>query len=82
MYYTYILYSKYLDKFYIGSAENVEQRLTKHITNHKGFTGKAKDWSVEYSEQFESKYEAQIRENQIKKWKSSAMIRDLVRNRK
>jgi putative endonuclease len=44
MYNIYILYSKTLDKFYVGStSESIVERMKKHSTNHKGFTGKAKD---------------------------------------
>ena len=34
----YILYSKLLDKYYVGSTTNVMERLKKHLNNHKGFT--------------------------------------------
>ena len=47
MCYTYILYSETLDKFYIGhTCENLNERLTKHLSNHKGFTAKVKDWKI------------------------------------
>lgn len=52
-YTVYILYSTSLDKFYIGfTSELIEERLRKHLSNHSGFTGKAKDWSVGYQEKF------------------------------
>ena len=78
MFYLYILYSALLDKFYVGSTSNIEIRLKKHLSNHKGFTSRAKDWKVTYMEEFESKVEAQKREKQIKNWKSRKMIRALV----
>ena len=43
----YILFSETLNKYYIGSSEDVLKRLEKHLQNHKGFTGKAKDWVLE-----------------------------------
>jgi len=40
---TYILYSKELDRFYIRhTALSIGERLKKHLTNHSGFTAKAK----------------------------------------
>jgi putative endonuclease len=54
-YFIYILYSKSLDKYYIGSTEDVLKRLKKHLENHKGFTSKAKDWELKYTESYESK---------------------------
>ena len=79
MVYCYILYSKILDKFYIGhTAENLEERLHKHLSNHKGFTAKSKDWEIIYSETFETKSEAYKREMQIKSWKSKIKITKLI----
>ena len=79
MVYCYILYSKILDKFYIGhTAENLEERLRKHLSNHKGFTAKSKDWEIIYSETFETKSEAYKREMQIKSWKSKIKITKLI----
>ncbi|MBI9038167.1 MAG: GIY-YIG nuclease family protein [Bacteroidales bacterium] len=39
-YFFYILFSKKLDKYYFGYSQNPVERLKKHNTNHKGFTGK------------------------------------------
>ena len=79
MFYVYILYSKFLDKYYIGhTGQNLDQRLRKHNTNHKGFTGKANDWVLKYFEEFNSKPEAYQRELAIKKRKSRAYIEKLI----
>jgi putative endonuclease len=79
MAYTYILYSHILDKFYIGSTgESLEERLRRHLTSHKGFTSKAKDWIIVYSEQYQDIKEAHQREMQIKRWKSKKMIQDMI----
>ncbi len=52
----YILYSKFLNQYYIGhTSEGLEERLRKHLSNHSGFTGKSKDWIIVYSEEFETK---------------------------
>ncbi len=75
----YILKSAQLDKFYIGSTgSSLESRLQKHMTDHSGFTAKAKDWVLVYSEEFEKIEDAAKRERQIKKWKSRKMIDQLV----
>jgi putative endonuclease len=63
----YILYSDSLDKFYIGHTEDdLEERLRKHNSNHKGFTGKKHDWRIVYSEIFENKSMAYAREREVK----------------
>jgi len=77
----YILYSEKLDKYYIGSTESsIEDRLKKHLSNHKGFTGKIKDWKVVYSEILPDKQHALTREKHIKSWKSRIMIEKLIKN--
>gem|GEM_PF-6676280 len=49
-YFTYILYSEKLDKYYVGYTKEISQRLEQHLWKHKGFTGKADDWIVKYVE--------------------------------
>ena len=74
----YILYSKSLDRYYIGHCQNLQERLDRHLTNHKGFTAKAKDWIVVYTEDFDQKTEAYARERQVKGWKSRQAIEELI----
>ena len=77
MFYTYVIYSISRNRYYVGSTSNLQERLLKHNTNHKGFTGKANDWEIVHSEEFPSKEEALAREKQIKSWKSRKMIEKL-----
>ena len=58
----------------------MQERLKKHLSNHKGYTSKTKDWIVVYTEIFETKTEALNRESQIKNWKSKVMIEKLIRS--
>jgi len=78
MHYTYILYSDSIKKYYIGSSENLEERLKKHLSNHKVFTVKINDWKIVYSEEFTTKSEAIKREKEIKAWKSAVRIKKLI----
>ena len=79
MYHTYILYSQVLDKYYVGYTSDVlDERIRKHNSNHKGFTGGKGDWQLMYSESFEEKSLASHREQIIKKWKSRKMIEKLI----
>ena len=77
-FYLYILHSRLLNKFYIGHTSSIEDRIKTHLYKHGGFTSKAKDWVLVYSEEFSIKAEAQARELQIKKWKSRLMIEKLI----
>jgi putative endonuclease len=77
-YYTYILYSPLRDRYYIGSTgDDLEERLRRHNSNHKGFTGTVNDWSYFYVEKFSSKEEALKREKEIKSKKSRRYIESL-----
>jgi putative endonuclease len=58
---------------------DVNQRLRRHLSDHKGFTAKAKDWVIVYSEDFDDLSTARKREMQIKKWKSRTLIEKLVK---
>ncbi|MFZ4476805.1 MAG: GIY-YIG nuclease family protein [Saprospiraceae bacterium] len=79
MAFVYILFSSTLDRYYIGATEATpEERLIKHLSNHKGFTAKAKDWVIVYTEMFETKDLALKREKQIKAWKSKTAIEQLI----
>ena len=77
-YHFYILYSLSLDRYYYGHTENVEERLRRHNSNHKGFTGKSADWDVVFIEDFPTKELAYARERQIKGWKSRKRIEELI----
>lgn len=74
-----ILYSKTLDKFYIGyTGDSLDERLRKHNSQHKGFTCGLADWILCYTETFELKTEAIKRERKIKNWKSRKLIEKLI----
>lgn len=78
-YKTYILFSPTKNRFYIGStSDELSQRIRRHNTNHKGFTGNTADWILIYHEPFSSKKEAMDREREIKAWKSKVKILALI----
>ena len=77
-YFVYILYSKKLNRYYVGATGDLAARMESHLWMHKGFTSKAKDWELKHSEAFVDKSEAFAREKQIKKWKSRIMIEKLI----
>ena len=80
-YYLYILYSTSLDRFYVGYSSDVELRIRKHMSKHKGYTSRAKDWKLVYQESYESKSEAYGRERELKSWKSRKKLEELVRKK-
>jgi len=49
---------------------HLHERLRKHNSDHKGFTGEVGDWKIAYTEMFPTKSVAYQRECEIKRWKS------------
>jgi len=76
MYTVYVLHSVSFDKIYVGYTSDIENRLFAH--NHpsnKGWTRSFKPWQLIYSEIFETKSEAMLREKQLKSSKGRDFIR-------
>ncbi len=78
MYYFYIIYSIKIDKYYIGHTSDLGERLRRHNSNHKGFTGSADDWEIVYSENYSTKSEAYSREREVKKLKRRDLLLKLI----
>jgi putative endonuclease len=66
MYYTYILYSKKLKKFYIGSTSDIKKRIKQHNNGIVPFTSRGVPWTCPYCEIFLIKEDA-IREEKFLK---------------
>jgi len=79
MFHLYILFSQIKNRYYVGSTGDIlEERIRKHNSNHKGFTGGIGDWELKYSEEYSTIQDARKRENEIKKWKSRKLIEKLI----
>ncbi|MFT3701044.1 MAG: GIY-YIG nuclease family protein [Agriterribacter sp.] len=76
----YILYSPFLDQYYIGHTHNLTDRIFRHNNSGSKATKKANDWKVVYTEIFETKSEAYKREMQIKKMKSRKYIEQMIKS--
>jgi putative endonuclease len=77
----YILHSADFDKYYIGATDgDLALRLKKHLSDHKGFTGKTKDWRVVHFEDYPDFIAAHRRELEVKKWKSKRRIQKLIKS--
>ena len=77
-YYIYILYSETRDRYYIGSSEDIQQRLQRHNQGATKSTKSGRPWIIVYSEEFNNKTDSLKRENQIKKMKSRIYIESLI----
>lgn len=80
MHYLYIIYSKKIDRFYIGESENVNDRLFQH--NNKlfkdSFTCKANDWELKCAIEFQNIIHARRAEAFVKKMKSRRFNEELI----
>lgn len=75
----YILHSTALDRYYIGhTTEAIEERLRKHLSAHRGWTARAKDWRLAYQENYPDKSAAYRRELEVKSWKKRERIEALI----
>jgi putative endonuclease len=78
MFYTYILYNPVINQYYIGSTNNLDDRIYRHNSGQSKSTKKgAPHWILYYNENFETRSEAYQRELQIKKMKSRKYIENL-----
>ena len=76
----YVLHSKSIDKYYVGSCKNLAKRLEEHKSNEltKGFTKRATDWEVYFSIDSLERRQAREIESHIKRMKSRKYIENLV----
>ncbi|HQW07346.1 MAG: GIY-YIG nuclease family protein [Flavobacteriales bacterium] len=75
----YILHSELLNRYYIGhTTESMQERLRKHLSDHRGWTSRAKDWLVVHTETHVDKSMAYRRELEVKGWKSRNRIQLLI----
>jgi len=74
MYYTYILFSKKLNKKYIGSTSDLRSRIKEHNRGKSEFTSKGIPWKLIYYEAFINKEDALREENFLKTGKGRKRI--------
>ena len=82
MYYVYIIYSKTIDRYYIGQTENIDERLEQHNTGYflHSYTSKTKDWEIVLSMKCSSRKQSVNIESYIKSMKSRRFINDIIQN--
>lgn len=66
MHYVYVIYSKTLNRFYVGETANLEDRLKGHVSNKNKYTGKAKDWNLVWNTVLPDRRSALLMEKKIK----------------
>ncbi|TKB97870.1 GIY-YIG nuclease family protein [Pedobacter cryophilus] len=66
MFHTYILQSLKSGRYYIGHTQNLEERLERHQSGKVTATKNKGPWKIVYTEEFNTKIEANRRELEIK----------------
>ena len=80
MHYLYILFSKTLNRFYVGETSDLELRLEKHSQKHYkySFSAKAQDWKLIFHKKFLRKEDAVYLEQFIKRMKSKKFTQKII----
>ena len=82
MYYVYGLKSIKNGSYYVGSCENLSNRLDLHNRGLVRSTKRYLPWQIVYREQYKTLQEARKRELQIKSWKKRSSIERLIKKSK
>ena len=82
MAWVYILYSKKIDKYYVGACTDLDRRFYEHNLGRSKFTSTGIPWELVYSEEWEDLVLAKQRELKIKKMKSRVYIQEIIRKGK
>jgi len=80
MFYVYILKSEVKGKYYIGYTSDLVQRIKNHNRGKNVSTKSGIPWKIVYSEEFEDKRSAWLREKQIKSYKGGEAFKKLMLN--
>jgi putative endonuclease len=67
MFYVYVLFSEKLNKYYVGSTNDIQKRLVQHNAGKTSFTSRGIPWIIIISMEFNSRAEAVQLELKIKK---------------
>ncbi|MBN1186343.1 MAG: GIY-YIG nuclease family protein [Bacteroidales bacterium] len=81
MFTVYVLFSEKFNKIYIGYTSDLEKRFISHNElGNKGWTIHFRPWKILYTENFNLKTEAMIREKELKSGKGREFIWNLINN--
>ena len=82
MHFIYIIYSKDVNKFYVGETPDVENRVALHNEHYfkDAFTKIAKDWEVVLKFECRNRSEAIFIEKFIKRMKSNQFIKKIIQD--
>jgi len=74
-YFIYVLKSKSYNNFYIGSTQDIENRIREHNSGRCRYTKGRIPWVLVYSEEFSTRSEAMKREKFLKGGKGREFLK-------
>ena len=77
-FYVYILHSQKDGSYYVGSTNNLKDRVERHNQGRSKYTKTKRPWKLEYFEEFMDRSSAACRENEIKSRKRRGYIQALI----
>ena len=78
IFFTYIIFSPKIGKYYIGSTSDLDKRLLEHNSGKTYSTRNKGPWELVYSKQFENKHDALVMEKLIKSYKGGNAFKKLI----
>jgi putative endonuclease len=78
-YFVYILRSQKDGRYYVGSTQDLSERLQRHNEGRSKYTKAKRPWDLIYFEEYPDRSSAVRREDEIKSRKSRNFIETLVR---
>jgi len=77
-FYVYIIQSELDRSYYIGSTQDLDERLRRHNQGRSTYTKAKRPWKLVYYEEFIDRSSAMKREREIKRQRSKKFIEALV----
>lgn len=78
MFFIYILYNSVINRYYIGSTNDLMRRLEEHNRGQTKSTRQKGNWLIIYKETYKTILEAKRREKVIKSYKSGNAFKKLL----
>ena len=78
-YFVYILRSQKDGSYYVGSTQDLDERIQRHNEGRCLYTKARKPWSLVYFQEYQDRAKALKREREIKSKKKRGYIESLVR---
>ena len=73
----YILYSRSLNKYYVGQSSNIEDRLKRRNSGRSKYTKSGIPWELIWSKELDSRSEAMSLERKIKSRGAKRYLEDI-----